>query len=206
MQPARRPSDASHVVCKSASIICLLISIVLSTADAIDAQVNLGRESFGSVIVGSSSSRVLGICYNGSESADIDLAFIGGCAFGPDESCAYSISFDGCSGTTLSPSNRCCFVGVNFTPTAAGFQDAILYFDSSDIPGGSAFFDLEGIGLESSPPVTTITSGPSGTVTTRNVTFQWTASDDTTPPSQLRYAFRLDPIEPSFSTQTTQTS
>jgi hypothetical protein len=47
-------------------------------------------------------------------------------------------------------------------------------------------------------PETVITSGPEGTVFTRTVTFEWDGSDDTTPNSQLQYAYRLDPMEPEF--------
>jgi len=43
----------------------------------------------------------------------------------------------------------------------------------------------------SSPPETVIASGPEGRVRTSDVTFVWSGSDDTTPTSQLEYAYRL---------------
>ena len=49
------------------------------------------------------------------------------------------------------------------------------------------------------PPDTTITGGPTGTIATGTATFTWTGTDDVTPPASLVYAYRLNPIEPSFS-------
>jgi hypothetical protein len=49
------------------------------------------------------------------------------------------------------------------------------------------------------PPDTSITSGPSGTITVNNATFTWTGTDNLTPTLNLVYAYRLDPIEPGFS-------
>ncbi len=46
---------------------------------------------------------------------------------------------------------------------------------------------------------TNITSGPTGTITVNSATFNWTGSDNVTPAVNLVYAYRLDPIEPSFS-------
>jgi hypothetical protein len=48
-------------------------------------------------------------------------------------------------------------------------------------------------------PDTTITGGPTGTIAMGTATFTWTGTDDVTPPASLVYAYRLDPIEPSFS-------
>lgn len=53
--------------------------------------------------------------------------------------------------------------------------------------------------IDLSAPDTTITSGPSGTITTNSATFDWTGSDNVTAVGSLQYAYRLDPIEPSFS-------
>ena len=49
------------------------------------------------------------------------------------------------------------------------------------------------------PPDTIITSGPTGTITINSATFNWSGSDNVTPVANLQYAYRLDPIEPSFS-------
>ena len=49
------------------------------------------------------------------------------------------------------------------------------------------------------PPDTTITSGPVGTISVNNATFSWSGSDNFTPSANLTYSHRLDPIEPSFT-------
>jgi hypothetical protein len=54
--------------------------------------------------------------------------------------------------------------------------------------------------LDSAPPDTIITSGPTGLLASNNATFSWSGSDNLTVPGNLEYAFRLDPLEPSFST------
>ena len=53
--------------------------------------------------------------------------------------------------------------------------------------------------IDVTAPDTGITSGPSGTITVGDATFNWTGSDNVTAPANLVYAYRLDPIEPSFS-------
>ena len=55
-------------------------------------------------------------------------------------------------------------------------------------------------------PETTITDGPSGTITDINVTFIFTGSDNVTPVESLIYASRLDPLEPNFSAFSSLTS
>src|SRR5207247_966271 len=52
---------------------------------------------------------------------------------------------------------------------------------------------------DTTPPNTTITAGPTGTITVNSASFTWTGSDNVTPVGSLVYAFRLDPLEPSFS-------
>ena len=53
--------------------------------------------------------------------------------------------------------------------------------------------------LDQEPPNTSITFGPAGTITVSSATFTWTGSDNATPPENLVYAYRLNPIEASFS-------
>lgn len=48
-------------------------------------------------------------------------------------------------------------------------------------------------------PDTTISSGPSGTLAVGAASFSWTGTDNVTPPASLVYAYRLDPLEPTFS-------
>ena len=59
--------------------------------------------------------------------------------------------------------------------------------------------DLVVVGSDTTPPDTTITAGPSGTITTRDASFTWTGTDDVTPVGSLVYAYRLDPLESTFS-------
>jgi hypothetical protein len=56
------------------------------------------------------------------------------------------------------------------------------------------------------PPNTSITSGPSGAITVSSASFTWTGSDNLTPTGSLVYAYRLDPLEPSFSAFSSATS
>ncbi len=52
---------------------------------------------------------------------------------------------------------------------------------------------------DSTPPETTLTGGPSGTISSVNASFSWTGSDNATSTAGLVYASRLDPLEPGFS-------
>ena len=52
---------------------------------------------------------------------------------------------------------------------------------------------------ETSPPDTSITSGPAGVISTNSAMFSWTGTDNVTPTGSLQYAYRLDPLEASFS-------
>jgi subtilisin len=54
-------------------------------------------------------------------------------------------------------------------------------------------------GPDITPPNTNITSAPTGTITSNNATFSWTGTDSGTPTAALQYAYRLDPLETSFS-------
>jgi subtilisin family serine protease len=60
---------------------------------------------------------------------------------------------------------------------------------------------------DTTPPDTTISSGPSGIITTNSATFTWTGSDNVTPTGNLVYATRLEPLESfsAFSSATTRT-
>ena len=62
-------------------------------------------------------------------------------------------------------------------------------------------------GLEDvTPPETTLTSGPDGTITYNDVTFNWTGSDDVTPTSQLVYSYKLEKYDSGWSAWTSVTS
>ena len=56
------------------------------------------------------------------------------------------------------------------------------------------------------PPTVEITSAPSGTINYRNVNFEWTGSDDSTPAANLLYSYKLDGYEGIWSDWTSATS
>jgi len=77
-------------------------------------------------------------------------------------------------------------------------------FPLPEIRGGNVWMGVPTTITETTPPVTTITSPPSpvegATLATRTVTFAWSATDTPAPGSlPLTYAYRLDPLESSFS-------
>ncbi len=59
---------------------------------------------------------------------------------------------------------------------------------------------------DSVAPSTTLTTGPQGTIDTTDATFSWTGSDNVTPKGSLLYAYRLHPLQPSFSTYGSSTT
>ena len=61
-------------------------------------------------------------------------------------------------------------------------------------------------GVDGARPETTISEGPSGTITEISVIFIFTGSDNVTAVESLVYASRLDPIEPNFSAFSSSTS
>ena len=62
-------------------------------------------------------------------------------------------------------------------------------------------------GLEDvTPPETTITSGPDGTIDYNDVSFNWTGSDDVTPTSQLVYSYKLENYDSDWSFWASNTS
>ena len=59
---------------------------------------------------------------------------------------------------------------------------------------------------DTTPPETTITGGPSGTINYNDITFTWTGSDDITPTAQLMYSYILEGYDTSWSAWTSSTS
>ena len=53
--------------------------------------------------------------------------------------------------------------------------------------------------IDLTSPATSITGGPTGTITVRSASFDWTGTDNVTTTPNLVYAYRLNPIEPNFS-------
>ena len=53
--------------------------------------------------------------------------------------------------------------------------------------------------IDTAAPDTSISGGPTGTISANSATFSWTGSDNVTALANLVYAYRLDPLEPSFS-------
>ena len=48
-------------------------------------------------------------------------------------------------------------------------------------------------------PDTSITGGPTGTITTSSANFTWAGTDNISAPANLLYAYRLDPVDANFS-------
>jgi subtilisin family serine protease len=69
-----------------------------------------------------------------------------------------------------------------------------------------SFITQQCSGSDTTPPNTTILSGPPSTVSTGDASFSWTGTDNVTPSSSLTYAYRLDPQDASFSSFTSSTS
>ena len=60
--------------------------------------------------------------------------------------------------------------------------------------------------VDNTPPDTSITSGPSGTITNKDVIFTYTGSDNKTSTSNLVYSYKLDTYDTSWSSYTLSTS
>jgi hypothetical protein len=74
-----------------------------------------------------------------------------------------------------------------------------------------SYAESEGIsflsfGIDNTSPNTTITSGPSGTITYDDVTFQWTGTDNVTSTSNLVYSYYLQGYDSGWSSYTSSTS
>ena len=72
--------------------------------------------------------------------------------------------------------------------------------NEGDSPASRSFF------VDTTPPDTTITSGPSGCIGTANVTFTWAGSDNRTSADQLQYKYRLEGFDADWSAWTSATS
>jgi len=59
---------------------------------------------------------------------------------------------------------------------------------------------------DTTPPDTTITSGPSGEIDYRDVTFEWTGSDNVTATEDLTYSYKLEGVDEDWSNWTYDTS
>lgn len=93
------------------------------------------------------------------------------------------------------------------TDVGIGTVDVMDHFSATDflVPqGGNG--GGNGGGGDTTPPNTTITGGPSGTISENDIIFTYTGSDNKTPTSNLVYSYRLDVYDASWSTYTSSTS
>ncbi len=67
--------------------------------------------------------------------------------------------------------------------------DAVMFVPASTTPPPS----------DTTPPETSITAGPTGTITQNSASFTWTGSDNVTATGNLVYASRLEPLEAGFT-------
>jgi len=87
------------------------------------------------------------------------------------------------------------------------YQIAVITWDIDDMASDSSYHWIAiGLPPDVTPPNTSITSGPSGTITYNDVTFTWTGSDNVTPVDHLRYSFKLDGFDGSWSSWSMATS
>ena len=68
------------------------------------------------------------------------------------------------------------------------------------------YYEPEVSEVKDNPPETSITSGPSGTTHEKYVEFSWKGTDDFTSEDQLRYSYKLEPYEKTWSEWTTESS
>jgi hypothetical protein len=68
------------------------------------------------------------------------------------------------------------------------------------------YYEPEVSEVKDNPPETSITSGPSGTTHEKYVKFSWKGTDDFTSEDQLKYSYKLEPYEKTWSEWTTETS
>jgi len=62
------------------------------------------------------------------------------------------------------------------------------------------------VSVDTTPPNTTITSGPSGTINYDDVTFAWTGTDNVTSTSNLVYSYKLEGYDSNWSSWISSTS
>ena len=68
------------------------------------------------------------------------------------------------------------------------------------------YYDLQLSEINDNPPKTDITSGPSGIIYDSNIKFSWKGSDDFTDESKIKYSFKLEPYDKTWSDWTYETS
>ncbi|MBI3328241.1 MAG: hypothetical protein HYZ81_16250, partial [Nitrospinae bacterium] len=93
-------------------------------------------------------------------------------------------------------------VGSATSKTYTGLADGTYTFfvKARDQAGNEALMPASRtFTVDTTPPDTALTAGPTGTIRGNSVTFTWTGTDTLTPTASLLYAFRLDPLERTFS-------
>jgi len=101
------------------------------------------------------------------------------------------------------------FVQVDILPSSGVFVKSMTLRNNGS--GFAVIDDFSFTVADQQPPdifapETTITGGPSGTITETSVTFTFTATDDVTPVENLVYSCRLNPVELTFSAFSSSTS
>lgn len=109
---------------------------------------------------------------------------------------------DGTTGTLREILEDELFVIID-TDVGIGTVDVMDHFSATVplVPQGG-----NGGGGDTTPPNTTITSGPSGTISDNDVIFTYTGLDNRTSTGNLVYSYRLDVYDASWSTYTSSTS
>jgi subtilisin len=140
--------------------------------------------------------------------------------FTPSQRCTYQVSVWWTAGSTLSARAPYTVTGSTAGPVTRTFSQRTAggkwnLHGTYTFPAGAAAtvtlssqngrvsadavrFVLAGA-PDTTPPSAAITSGPVGSILVNSASFTWTGSDDLTAVGRLAFAFRLDPLETSFS-------
>ncbi len=99
---------------------------------------------------------------------------------------------------------------AGLTKTYTGQADGLWYFHIKAKDGAGAWGQTRhfAVRIDTAAPDTTIDSAPSGTIDYRNPTFAYHGNDpgDLTPPSDMRYSYKLEGYDSNWSTPATDIS
>jgi hypothetical protein len=128
---------------------------------------------FGNINVGSSSAQTFIISNTGT--ADLLIGIISITSTNASE---FIIQNDNCSGQTIAPPPGTCTVYIIFSPTSTGAKSAILSITSNDPDENPLNVNLNGAGVDTTPPSGSIMINSGDTYTNSiSVTLTLSASD-----------------------------
>jgi hypothetical protein len=134
-----------------------------------------------------------------TNTSDDDQVEVGEVTITGGQAADFAVSSQTCSAGPLMPAETC-EVNVTFTPSAAGqrFAEVQVPFNGAASPLG---VDLAGVGADTTPPDTQITSGPTGTIATNQATFNF-AGDPTADTAKVQCRIDSEPFADCSSPKT----